>query len=78
MHSLSILSRITNAKGAIALTGVYVEISEKHCRIAVKRKYQFAYFWNCSIRDFGRNVMTLYFDVLMKLDGNLECLLATM
>lgn len=34
------------------------------CRRAIKRKKTFEYLLNCSNRNFGKNVMTLYLAVL--------------
>lgn len=64
----------TKTSGAMAEIGLSGDMVGILWMMAMKRKYMLAYRLNWPRRDSGRNVITLYLDVLMKLDGYvIEC-----
>jgi hypothetical protein len=63
------VANITNAKGSTAERLLYGARSVKNDKHAVTKKYRFATLLNCSNRDFGKNVKTLYLVVEMEFDG---------
>ncbi len=56
-----------NVNGTHIVYGLIGEMLSKHDIVATDKKYMFATLRNCSYRPFGRNVITLYFDVDMEL-----------
>ena len=59
-----------NVNGTHIVYGLIGEMLSKHDIVATDKKYMFATLRNCSYRPFGRNVITLYFDVDMELPLN--------
>lgn len=56
-----------NVNGTHIVYGLIGEMLSKHDIVATDKKYMFATLRNCSYKPFGRNVITLYFDVDMEL-----------
>ena len=56
-----------NVNGTHIVYGLIGEMLSNHDIVATDKKYMFATLRNCSYRPFGRNVITLYFDVDMEL-----------
>ena len=56
-----------NVNGTHFVYGLIGEMLSKHDIVATDKKYMFATLRNCSYKPFGRNVITLYFDVDMEL-----------
>ena len=56
-----------NVNGTYIVYGLIGEMLSKHDIVATDKKYMFATLRNCSYKPFGRNVITLYFDVDMEL-----------
>ena len=61
------LNVMINVSGTHIVYGLIGEMLSKHDIVATDKKYMFATLRNCSYRPFGRNVITLYFDVDMEL-----------
>ena len=59
-----------NVNGTHIVYGLIGEMLSKHDIVATDKKYMFATLRNCSYKPFGRNVITLYFDVDMELPLN--------
>ena len=56
-----------NVNGTHIVYGLIGEMLSKHDIVATDKKYMFATLRNCSYKPFGKNVITLYFDVDMVL-----------
>ena len=56
-----------NVNGTHIVYGLIGEMLSKHDIVATDKKYMFATLRNCSYKPFGKNVITLYFDVDMEL-----------
>ena len=61
------LNVMINVNGTHIVYGLIGEMLSKHDIVATDKKYMFATLRNCSYKPFGRNVITLYFDVDMEL-----------
>jgi len=60
----------TKINGATATYALRGEIAGIHCKIAVTKKYMFAYRLNYRSKLIGKNDISEYLDVLMKFVGN--------
>ena len=69
--SLIILVASTKESGMIEETGLYGDISSKLVSTVIKRKYILASLRNWRYSDFGKNVRSVYLQVLIWFEGYL-------